>query len=345
MQKRSSISRARYSVALLATLAAGCGGAAGDEPLGAIPVDSEPIAPRAYVKPLGAAVEVSHALEDEAYRERLITTFTSITTENALKWEDVEPERGGFRFEQADRLFQFAERTDKRVRGHPLVWDHQLPEWVEDEDWSAPELRKIMRDHIRAVMERYRGRVDEWDVVNEPLAQDNSLKRDVWFRTLGPGWIAYAFEVAHRVDPKAKLFVNELNAEESGSRLRAYMSLVRELTRRGVPIDGVGLEFHTRGEDAPPPGRLRNFARATAQMGLSWAVTELDVHDTDEARQAEIYGDVATVCAQAANCTGVTVWGVTDRFSWLGEDSAPLPFDAEGNPKPALRALVEPLSR
>jgi len=331
-------------VAVFAVLAAGCGG--DDEPpAGPIPVDSDPIAPSAYVKPLGAAVELEHALEDEAYRERLITTFTSITPENAMKWEIVEPERGEFDFEEADRLVQFAERTNKRVRGHPLVWDYQLPGWLEDEDWDPQELREVMREHITALMGRYRGRIDEWDVVNEPLGTDGGLKPSVWSRTLGPGYIAYAFQVAHRVDPKAKLFLNELNAEHRGPRARTLLAIARRLKQSGAPIDGVGFEFHRTGENAPSRRRIEELARATARLGLSFAITELDVADTAEARQAQVYGDAASVCADAPNCTGVTVWGVTDRWSWLGADAAPLPFDEDGNPKPALRALVDPLRR
>ena len=98
-----------------------------------------------------------HALEDEAYRELLITRFTSITPENAMKWAVIQPEQGEFDFEEADTLVDFARKTGKRVRGHPLVWDEQLPEWVEEGDWTAAELKKVLRDHIRAVAGRYRG--------------------------------------------------------------------------------------------------------------------------------------------------------------------------------------------
>lgn len=334
-------------MAVFAALAAGCGGGGDDDelPPGPIPVDSDPIARAAYVKPLGAATEPEHALEDDAYRRRLITTYSSMTVENVMKWEIVEPDRGAFDFDKADRLMEFARRTGKRVRGHTLVWDYQLPSWVEDEDWSAAELKDVIRDHITTVMSRYRGRIDEWDVVNEPLTAEGSLKEDVFLETLGPGYIAYAFEVAHRVDPHAKLFMNELNAELPGPKARSLLTIARTLKRRGVPIDGVGFEFHVTGEEAPSRARIRELARATARTGLTFAITEMDVRDTEEQRQAQVYGDAAHVCASEPNCTGLTVWGVTDRFSWLGEDAAPLPFDADGNPKPALRALVDPLRR
>jgi endo-1,4-beta-xylanase len=343
LQKRSSISLARYLVMALVALAAGCGG--DDRPAGRIPVDGEPAPRDAYVKPLGAAVEAVHAIEDDAYRRLLVTRFTSITPENAMKWALVQPERGEFDFEDADTLVDFAHETGKRVRGHPLVWDEQLPEWVEEGDWTAPELKKVMRDHIRKMVGRYRGRIDEWDVVNEPLARDGTFEETVWFRTLGPGWVAYAFRVAHRADPKAKLFLNELDAEKAGRKSRALIALARHLKRRGVPIDGVGFQHHTTGKDAPSRARLRSLFRATNRLGLSAAITEMDVGSTRPRRQARVYGDAARVCARAPNCTGLTIWGVTDRWSWLAPEARALPFDEDGQAKPAARALARPLRR
>ena len=328
----------------LVALLAGCGGDE-DEPKGPIPVDNEPIARNADVKPLGAAVEAVHALEDDAYRDLLITRFTSITPENAMKWDIIEPERGKFDFEEADTLVDFARKTGKRVRGHPLVWDEQLPDWVEEGDWTASELREVLRDHIRAVAARYRGRIDEWDVVNEPLAEDGTFARNVWFRTLGPGWVPYAFRVAHRVDPKAKLFLNEIFAEKPGPKSRALITLARYLARRGVPIDGVGFQHHTTGEDAPSRARLRALFRATERLGLSAAITEMDVGATEPRRQARVYWDAARVCVRAPNCTGLTIWGVTDRWSWLGSDALALPFDEHARAKPAARALDRALLR
>jgi endo-1,4-beta-xylanase len=343
LQKRSSISPARYLVMALAALAAGCGG--NGEPSGPIPVDGKPISRGAYVEPLGAAAEVAHALEDDAYRRLLITRFTSITPENAMKWAVIQPERGEFDFEEADTLVEFARATDKRVRGHPLVWDHQLPEWVEEGDWTAAALRKVMREHIRALVRRYRGRIDEWDVVNEPLASDGTFERNVWFRTLGPGWVAYAFRVAHRADPQAKLFLNEIDVEKPGPKSRALIALARHLERRGVPIDGIGFQNHTTGKRAPSRARLRTLFRQTGRIGLSAAITEMDVGSTRPKRQAQVYADAAQVCASAPNCTGLTIWGVTDRWSWLDAEARALPFGEDGQAKPAARALVRPLRR
>jgi endo-1,4-beta-xylanase len=343
LQKRSSISLARYLVMALVALTAGCGD--GDEETGPIPIDGKPISRNAYAKPLGAAAEAVHALEDDAYRELLITRFTSITPENAMKWAIIQPEQGEFDFGEADELVAFARKAGKRVRGHPLVWDEQLPDWVKDGDWTAAELKKVMRDHIRAVAARYRGRIDEWDVVNEPLAADGTFERNVFFRTLGPGWVPYAFRVARRVDPRAKLFLNEIDAELPGPKSRALIALARHLKRRGVPIDGVGFQHHTTGKDAPSRARLQSLFRVTDRIGLAAAITEMDVGSTQPRRQARVYADAARVCARAPNCTGLTIWGVTDRWSWLEPEARALPFDEDGNAKPAAQALARPLRR
>lgn len=308
-------------------------------------MDAEPIARGAYAKPLGAAVENSHAREDSTYRKRLITTFTSITPENTMKWAEIQPERGTFDFEESDVLMEFARRTGKRVRGHALLFDLQLPEWLTEEDWTPAELREVIRTHVRTVVRRYRGRIAEWDVVNEPLADDGGLEENVFLRVLGPGYIELAFRAAHRADPRARLFLNEIAAER-GRKADALLGIARALRKRDVPIHGVGFQNHTTAEDAPSAGRLRRLFRRVQRLGLDVAITEMDVGATpQEAKQARVFGQAARVCMRAPNCTGLTVWGVTDRFSWLGEDAAPLPFDAEGEPKPALDALVRPLRR
>ena len=307
-------------------------------------MDGRPIAAGAYAKPLGAAVEVAHARDDEAYRKRLITVFTSITAENAMKWDRIEPEPGRFDFAEADELARFAKRTGKRLRGHPLVYDLQLPSWLTDRHWTAPELRAVLRRHIRTIVSRYRGRVAEWDVVNEPLADDGRFEPNLFHRVLGPGYVPFAFRVAHRADPHARLFLNEIDAER-GPKSTALFVLARGLVHQGVPIDALGFQNHTTGRDAVEPRRLRQLFRGARRLGLDAAITEMDVGGTEEGPQARTYREAARACAHAPNCTGLTVWGITDRFSWLTEGAHPLPFDGHGDPKPALDALVRPLRR
>ena len=324
----------------MAAVSAGCGSAAAID----VPDELERRAPApgAYAKPLGAAVNVEAAGEDEGYLEALATTFTSVTPENAMKWEVVEPGDGDFDFEQSDAIVDFAQRTGKRVRGHPLVWDQQLPKWVREH--REPE--RVLRRHVSTLVERYGNRIAVWDVVNEPLEDDGSLTPTVFAEAMGERFIDAAFAAARRAG-RAKLYLNEIAAER-GPKLDALVALVERLKRRGVPIDGVGLQNHTTAEDPPSREQLEAAFARFAELGLEVEITEMDVTlppGGDVQAQAAAYAAAAQACAAADNCAGLTVWGVTDRWSWLGAAKRPLPFDGEARPKPALAALRDALRR
>jgi endo-1,4-beta-xylanase len=330
----------RALAAAVLALAAGCG-----EPE---PIEVPEGAARApeLAKPLGTAMNLDAAREDEGYLRALTETFTSLTPENAMKWEIVHPERDRWAWEGADEVVDFARRTGKRVRGHPAVWDQQLPAWVADADPSAAEAAEILREHVRTLVGRYRGRIESWDVVNEPFEDDGTWTRSVWFRALGPSYVAIAFRAAREADPDARLFLNEIAAEREGPKLRALVGLARALRERDVPIDGVGLQNHTKAGRGPEREELDRAIGRFAALGLDVELTEMDVvigEGRTVADQAATYRDAAEACAAAPRCTGLTVWGVTDRWSWLGEDSRPLPFDAGARPKPALAAVRDPL--
>lgn len=318
---------------------------------GAIPVPATVPAPPPVTRPLGAALDADHARHDTVYRDDFLSTFGSLTPENAMKWNAVEPHRGEFDFGDADALVDFAQQTRRRVRGHTLVWDEQLPGWVTDHVWKPADLTKALTTHIDTILGRYRGRVESWDVVNEPLDDNGSLTRHVFERTLGPRYIDVAFRLAHAADPEARLFLNEIAAELPSPKQDALVALVRGLKQRGVPIDGVGLQDHTSAGGAPSQATLEHTMRRFTSMGLDVEITELDVQLNRGPRvadplaaQARAYAAAGAACAATPRCTGVTVWGVTDRWSWEGAAARPLLFDADGRAKPARAALLRGLS-
>jgi endo-1,4-beta-xylanase len=318
---------------------------------GPIPVPAEVPAPPHLTRPLGAALDADHARHDTAYRDDFLSTFSSMTPENAMKWNVVEPHQGKFDFGDADALVDFARKTDRRVRGHTLVWDEQLPGWVTDHTWKPADLTRALTTHIDTIVGRYRGRVESWDVVNEPLDDDGSLTRDVFERTLGPRYIDVAFRLAHAADPEARLFLNEIATELPSPKQDALVALVRGLKERGVPIDGVGLQDHTTAGDAPSQATLERTMRRFTSMGLDVEITELDVQLNRGRRvadplaaQARAYAAAGAACAATPRCTGVTVWGVTDRWSWKGAAARALLFDVDGRPKPARGALLQALA-
>jgi endo-1,4-beta-xylanase len=331
-------------------LGAGCGGS--DAEKLAIPLEpslrTQAPAPQAYAKLLGAAVNVDAARRDAAYRRALTTTFTSVTPENALKWTVVQPRPGKFDFGPMDALVEYADATGKGIRGHPLLWHEQLPAWLTHGRYTRQQLVDVVRRHIRALVLRYRGRIAEWDVVNEPLDENGRVRRSLFFRVLGTEYIDIAFREARRADPAATLVLNQIGAEPPSLASRALLKLVRSLKRRGVPLDGVGLQNHRLDGSASTRAELEAVFADYRRLGVKVAITEMDMPlraASERPRQSRAYRDAAEACAAARNCTGLTVWGVTDRYSWLGPRGEPLLFDEQARPKPALGRVLRALRR
>ena len=308
---------------------------------------------------IGVAV-AAHALRgDSLYRRTLAREFGLVTTENALKFEPLRPAPDRWEFGDADTIVAFAERHGMRVRGHTLVWKRQLPCWLTEGADSGAALAALLREHIRTVVGRYRGRIAVWDVVNEPLANqitadtppDSLLRPTLWLKRLGPEHIELAFRWAHEADPGARLFLNETGAEAEGPKADALYELLRDLLARGVPVHGVGLQMHLKlRRPADTESVLRNMRRL-ASLGLEVQVTEMEVElarapgDIREQLdgQARLYREVLAACLAVPRCTAFVMWGMTDRYTWQDPDT-PLLFDAEYRPKPAydaVRALLE----
>jgi endo-1,4-beta-xylanase len=294
---------------------------------------------------VGTAVDAVALDREPGYRKVLWQQFDAVTPENAMKWAVVEPEQGKTDWSGADALVDFARTHGQRVRGHALVWHVQYPEWIKD--LPAAKLRTTVRRHIATEVGRYKGRVADWDVANEVVADDGSLRPSIFLNRLGPGYIARAFRDAHAADPAARLWINEIGAEPVGPKSDRLYALVRQLRGAGVPVDGVGFQGHFSLEGVPPTFRA-NLERFAA-LGVKVAITELDVAlpvpASDDAlrRQAGIYADAAGACHAVPACVGVTVWGFTDRHSWIpsnqpGSGAATL-LDGELRAKPAFRAF------
>ena len=303
---------------------------------------------------IGAAVSAFPLRCERAYAEVLGREFNLVTTENALKFGPVHPERERYDFQAADEIVEFAQAHEMLVRGHTLVWHVQLADWLTEGSWTRDELIDILHDHITTVVGRYRGRVAMWDVVNEAIADDGSLRDTIWLRTIGPDYIEMAFRWAHEADPDALLFYNDYACEGLGCKSDAIYELVQDLLQRGVPIHGIGLQMHVSIDQSPrPQDVLKNMDRLS-ELGLEVHITEMDVRiqgDPTEnrfARQADIYGDMMEVCLSAQNCTSFVLWGFTDRHSWIPSSfwgwGSGLIFDEFYEPKPAYGALRDALA-
>jgi endo-1,4-beta-xylanase len=316
---------------------------------------------------IGTAVRFSQLSED-AYASSLGREFNMLEAEDAMKWRTLRPEAGSYDFRQGDELVRFALAHQMKVRGHCLAWGRDNPEWLAQGQFTPREMAHLLHEHIKRVMRHYKGRVFAWDVVNEALDENGEVRDSLWYNQPGIGlpgsgtsYIEQAFRWAHEADPQAMLFYNEAEGEGMNRKSEAIYAMVKDFKRRGVPIDGVGLQMHMPALDtnlATMTAELsRNIARLTT-LGVQVHITELDVsvpldssnraRPEDLNRQAEVYRAIVRACLNNRGCTAIQTWGFTDKYSWIGSHSRgtrgqALPFDRAYQPKPAYRAMREEL--
>jgi endo-1,4-beta-xylanase len=272
-----------------------------------------------------------------------------------MKIGPLRPSEAVFAWADADALVAFAEAHQMKVRGHTFVWHQSLPAWLTG--LSASRLEGVLRDHITTVAQRYRGRVFAWDVANEVFNDDGTLRSSLWYDRpgiglSGTGYVEQAFRWAAAADPAALLFYNDYSAETVNAKSNAVYAMVADFRRRGVPIQGVGLQMHktTSGVDA---ASLEANIRRLTDLGLEVHITEMDVRLPVDASgrasaadleiQAQIYDTVVAACLKFPLCTAIQTWGGTDNHSWIpGTDpgfGAALLFDGAYQAKPAWSAV------
>jgi len=313
---------------------------------------------------VGAAVR-PYLFPEAAYSATLGHEFNLVQPENAMKWPDLRPSENRFDFRDADAVVRYAQVHGMKVRGHCLVWDHYNPDWLTQAHYTPAQLSHLLQEHIATVMKHYSGQVFAWDVVNEAMDENGHFKDSPWYNQPGIGlagkdsaYVEQAFRWAHEADPHALLFYNEAEAEGLGRKSDAVYAMVKDFRRRGVPIDGVGLQMHTSRLDLDTAAIASNIARLTA-LGVQVHITELDVSlpvdpsgaasSEDLRRQAEVYRGVVRACLESSGCTAIQTWGFTDKYSWIGSHShgtrgAALLFDRAYKPKPAYDAMLEELA-
>ena len=300
---------------------------------------------------IGMAVAAGPLSNDQTYRQVLAREFSSVTAENAMKFDAVQPQRGQFDFSQGDALVDFAQANGQVVRGHTLIWHSQNPGWLTNGNFSAAELRQIMETHITEVMTHYRGELQHWDVANEIFNEDGTWRDTIWYRAMGPEYVEIALRTARAADPTVDLYLNDYNIDGLGAKSDAYYNLAQQLLAEGVPLDGIGLQGHLQ-TTWFPSGVQQNIQRF-ANLGLDVAFTEVDIRmplpvdDAKLATQADHFARTVDACLAESRCVSYTVWGLTDAHSWVpdvfdGEGAATL-FTSSYQPKPAYDAVLEAL--
>ncbi len=331
---------------------------------------------------IGAALNPAQFEERDAKANPIIAAqFNTISPENVLKWGVIHPRVDGYNFDPGDKYVAFGQKHNMFIVGHCLVWHSQTPGWVFQDSEGKPLTRDAllerMHDHIRTVVGRYKGRIGGWDVVNEALNEDGTMRQSQWYRIIGDDFILKAFQFAHEADPQAELYYNDYNLENEAKR-KGAVELVKKLKAGGAAITAVGLQGHDK-LDWPTVQQQDDTIAAFKALGLKVAITEFDIdvlpraqrQNTadvsavvaggagmnpytsglpDEVQQqlAKRYADLFKVFVKYRDTVGrVTFWGVTDGESWLnnfpvrGRTNYPLLFDREGKPKPAFDAVIK----
>jgi endo-1,4-beta-xylanase len=316
---------------------------------------------------VGAAIRLADI--SGPHSELLKKHFNSITAENAMKWASLEPSPGQLDFTVADALVGFAKANGMRVRGHNLVWHKQVPAWVfENKDGtdlpptaeSKVLLLHRLEKHVREVVTHFKGEVYAWDVVNEPIdpTEPDGFRRSRWFELTGTEYIDTAFRVAHEVDPRAKLYLNEYDTTDPIKRA-FLLKLVRDLRARGIPLDGVGHQMHSN-IAVPSADAMAETIRMFSQLGIDNQIKELDMSlytDPKErdlgplkpllVRQGYRYGEFFRVFRELkGHISSVTFWGIADDHTWLSNhpirrEDFPLLFDRELQAKYAYWGIVD----
>lgn len=330
---------------------------------------------------IGAALNYEQVNRQDIKALNLVTLhFNSISPENMLKWGPVHPRPDEYNFGPADNYVAFGQEEDMFIIGHTLVWHQQTPEWVfEDTNGKATTRKKLlerMQSHISTVAGRYRGKIKGWDVVNEALDDDGSLRKTRWLEIVGEDYLTKAFEYTHEAAPEAELYYNDYNLWKPAKRAGA-IRIVKNLQEKGIQVDGVGMQGHYS-LDAPAIDEIEASILAFSELGVKVMITELDIDvlpkrgslgadlgerydesaaynpypealpDSLEQRLADRYGELfALFYKHRDKISRVTFWGVADHHSWLnnwpirGRTSYPLLFDREYQAKPAFGAVVE----
>lgn len=303
----------------------------------------------------------SRYLSEPAYVDTAAREYNMVEPENEMKWTATEPAEGVFDFTGGDQIVAFAQAHNMKVRGHNLLWHSHNPAWLANGHYSSEQLAHLMQEHIEKVAGHYRDKILAWDVVNEAFDEHGQLRHSIWYDQPGIGmasksteYIAQAFRWAHAADPDALLFYNDAEAEAVNAHSDAVYAMVKDFKKRGIPIDGVGLQMHIMNLN-PNVDSIRKNIERFVKLGVQIHITEMDVavpvdadgkvaNPSDLEKQAEIYREIAEACAENKGCTALQTWGFTDKYSWIGwftkhTKGDALPFDKQYQPKPAYEAL------
>ena len=288
--------------------------------------------------------------------QKRIKDFSNlIVAENSMKWANLRPNAKFWNWSDIDNAMKFAEENRISVKWHTLFWHQQNSGFLSNMKTEADAI-KMMDEHIETIMQRYKGRIKYYDVVNEMFNEDGTFRKSIWYNILGESYIEHALTVARAVDPDTKLYLNEFNNEAVGHpKADAMYEYVKRLKENGVPVDGVGMQLHLATDLPFDADAIRANVRRYAEIGVDISFSEIDVrlpeskfNDPAEIqKQSDIYTALMEIALTEPNVKSYIVWGLYDKTNWV---PATFPsygnaclYDKNYNQKPVYKALEKML--
>ncbi len=363
------IKRSLLYLLLLAFVLAGCG--SGEHKTSAKTILLKEVFGNDFL--IGAAVSREQLAQKDRVGAGLLPHFNALTPENIMKSERLMSAWQTYHFSAADSLVAYCQNNNIILNGHTLIWHSQMPPFIE-QIRSIDSFRTFFTSHIKTVAGRYAGKLQSWDVVNEALNEDGSLRQSVYYQKLGENYISEAFRLAEQADPHAELYYNDYNNEMPAKRA-GCIKLIKKMQAEGIKINGVGIQGHWHVGKLPLK-EIEESILEYAALGIKLAITELDIEvlprnftgaeisqrmkadpatnpyvgslpDSVKQQQAKDYADLFSLFLKHKDkISRVTFWGVHDGQSWLndwpvpGRTNHPLLFDRDGKPKPAFYSIL-----
>ncbi len=314
-----------------------------------------------------------------AESELIAREFSAIVPENVMKPQPIQPEENKFFWDNADKFVALGEKNKQVVTGHCLIWHSQIGRWMfvdaAGKEVSPEVLKERMRQHIAAVVGRYKGRVKGWDVVNEAFEDNGKYRNSKFYQILGKDFIKYAFQFAHEADPDAELYYNDYNVENP-AKCDAIVEMVKELRNAGCRIDAVGSQGHMHMK-SPTLEATETSLKKLKAAGVKILITEWDISilpspfdgaeiskNFSYSKEMDPYRDAIPDSVQQKwnkhmlDMFGlflkyhdvvdrVTLWGLNDAVSWLnnfpirGRKDYPVLFDRNNQRKSVVEEMIK----
>jgi len=278
----------------------------------------------------------------QQYRQKFLENFNSAVTENAVKWGNMERQKGQVNYSVVDAMLEWTDANEIPLRAHNLFWGipNRVQPWLKE--MTDEELEQTLKERAITITSRYKGRFAEYDLNNEMIHGNYYEDR------LGPGITKKMTEWATTGDPDIILYLNDYDIL-TGNMLDKYLEQIRLLLSQDVPIAGIGVQGHLHSETFNR-NELKRALDSLAQFDLPIRITEFNMPGqrsefhrqrirtmTPEQEELNVNEmvDYYKICFAHSAVEGILMWGFWEGANWIPVSSL---YKRDWSPTPALTA-------